>query len=276
MKSVEILSDKKQQTLKSIIKKYNKCIIALSGGIDSSFLLYTAVSTLGKSNVVAVTAKSPVHAEYQINNAVNFAKKLGVKHKIVETSEMNDPIFLSNPPDRCYYCKKIIFSAVLKYGRNAGISVICEGSNVDDTNDYRPGFKAVKELDIKSPLKEAGLNKNEIRYLAKIAGIEHWDLPSSACLASRIPYNLEITKEKLQRIENAEQFIKNKGFTQVRVRDHNDIARIELLKKETNNFFSNNTAGEISGYLKKLGWKYITIDIDGYRTGSLNLAIKGN
>ncbi len=266
--------EKKCKQLKKNIKKYGKLVIAYSGGVDSTFLLKMAIEVLGKNNVVAVIAKSPTYPESEMVSAVNTARLLGAKYKIIKTNELDNKKFVVNPRDRCYYCKKELFQKLKKIGEQYNITQIAEGSNYDDLKDYRPGRKAVIEFGIKSPLLEAKLRKQEIRALSKQTGLPTWDKPSYACLASRIPYNTIITEEKLKRIDCAENILKKTGFYQVRVREHNDLARIEVEPKEIYKLINPNIKRKIINSFLKLGYLYITLDLEGYKTGSMNKQIR--
>jgi uncharacterized protein len=257
----------KLEHLRDMLKSCGKLAIAFSGGVDSSFLLYTA-STL-PVEILAVTATSASFPERELDAASSFAKKLGVPHIVIESEELDLPGFAENPPDRCYLCKFELFSKMKKAASERGIEHIAEASNADDVSDYRPGLKAIRELGILSPLREAGLTKSEIRLLSREAGLPTWDKPSFACLASRFPYGEAITRQKLGMVDRAEEYLLKLGFTQVRVRHHGDIARIEVLPEEMPALIRNHADG-IAAFFKTLGFKYVTLDIQGYRTGSMN------
>ena len=258
---------RKNKLLRKMIKSYDDVVVALSGGTDSCFLLKVAKDEL-KENVLAITIDSPFFLKKDIDEAKRFVKKHEINHKIIPIQTEDINTFLKNKSDRCYHCKRELFKKIKEIANEKEISIVIEGSNRDDTDDYRPGLIALKELGIISPLKEVGLTKNEIRFLSKKLGIKTWDKPSSACLASRIPYNSKITISKLRTIEQAENFIHYLGIKQCRVRHHNTIARIEVLKKDSDIILKN--AKDISKKFKSLGFKFITLDINGYRTGSLN------
>ncbi len=255
----EISLENKYSNLKTYLKDLGSVLVAFSSGVDSSFLLKTASEVLG-SNVTAVTAKSPLFPDRELKEAKEFCIKNKIKHIIVDIDIEN---IKNNPENRCYICKKNIFSKFLKIAELNNIKYVIEGSNIDDDNDYRPGMKAVKELNIKSPLKEAGLTKEEIRILSGN------NKPSFACLASRFVYGEEITEEKLKMVEKAEQILFNSGFKQVRVRLHGNLARIEVLQTE----FEKLINSDIYGKIKNLGFDYVTMDLQGYRTGSMNEVI---
>ncbi len=246
-----------------------RAVIAFSGGTDSSFLLHIAAN-LKDFDIVAVTADSPIHPARELADAHELTRKLKVEHLIVKTGEMVEPAFLSNPPRRCYYCKKLIFSEIKKLAAAKGIDHIVDGTNRDDSVDFRPGLEALRELGIESPLRDAGLGKSEIRRLAREAGLPSWDKPAAACLASRIPYGYPISVEKLSRIEQAEDFLRTEGFLLVRVRDHGEVARIELDPERIADLLEGERAARILKKLKGLGYTFVSVDLEGYRTGSLN------
>jgi len=256
--------------LKQSIQKLHKVLVAFSGGVDSTFLLKVCVDVLGKENVSAVTASSGLIPEGELKEAEELAKHMGVCHRIIKFNELEVPGFSDNPSERCYYCKRELFKKICSLAHNEGLGNIVEGSNADDCGDFRPGMRALLELGIKRPLKEAGLTKKEIRTLSKELDLPTWDKSSFACLASRFPYGEKITREKLRRVEKAEQYLSRLGFSQFRVRSHGDLARIEVLPNEMKKFFD---AGIKSGVVEKfnqLGFIYISLDLIGYRTGSLN------
>jgi len=260
----------KLDKLKSILKPMKKVLIAYSGGVDSTFLLKVAIDTLGKDNVLAVTACSQTYTSSEYKDAKKQAKVLGVKYITIYTDELKDKKFSSNPDNRCYFCKKHLFGSLTKLAGGRKYRHVLDASNADDTKDYRPGSKAAAELDVKSPLKEAGLKKTDIRSFSKRLKLDTWDKPATACLASRIPYGNAIKQDTLIAIEKAEDYLMKLRFRHVRVRVHGKIARIEVLKKDIKRLNNVALRGKIVRKLKSLGFLYITLDLQGYRTGSMN------
>ena len=272
---MEITSDirNKENALIERIKAAGKLAVAFSGGVDSTYLVYKAHEVLG-DNVLAVTIRSQVLINEDFEWTVEFCKSIGVKQAVIECDVFDSEQFENNPPDRCYYCKKMDFDAIKKAAAEYGITEVADGSNVDDTGDYRPGMRAMKELGIVSPLKESGLTKNDIRMLSKEAGLPTWDKPAAACLASRFAYGEKITTEGLIRVANAEKFIRDMGYRGIRVRVHGDIARIEVGAPDISSLASDPVREKITAELKRLGFKYVTLDLIGYRTGSMNEVLK--
>jgi pyridinium-3,5-biscarboxylic acid mononucleotide sulfurtransferase len=261
--------DLKFQKLKDSIRDLGSVAIAYSGGVDSTFLLKVAADVLG-DKVIAITAKSSTYPEREFKEAVKYIEDIGAKHIVIISEELEIEGFAKNPINRCYFCKKELFTKVRKVADDNNINAVLDGSNADDVGDYRPGMKAAKELEVVSPLKNAGLTKSEIRELSKRLGVPTWDKPAFACLSSRFPYGNEITKEKLSMVERAEQFLLDLGFRQIRVRHHGDIARVEVNVEERNKFCDIDMMDKVGNELKKIGFKYVTLDLLGYRTGSMN------
>ena len=244
-------------------------LIAYSGGVDSTFLLKVVQEELG-DKVTAVTVKSEIHHLNEITDAKKMAQKFKVKHLFMDIDILSNKEFVNNPKERCYICKKEIFSQISEMAKELKLNFVIDGSNYDDLSDYRPGMKAIRELNIKSPLQEALLTKDDIRLLSKEMDLPTWDKPSNSCLATRIPYGDEITLEKLKRIEKAEGFFHDLGIKQVRVRCHNKLAKIEVGEKDLLFLMEEDLRKKIIGKLRKLGFIYITLDLQGYRTGSMN------
>lgn len=244
-------------------------VVAFSGGVDSTFLLNTAIDVL-KNNVLAVIASSQTYPSKELEEAKATARSLGAKFIVIQTDELKNPEFCNNPKERCYYCKSELFSRLKEIAFENKIKYVVDGSNVDDNNDFRPGRKAAKEFGVRSPLMESGFTKKDIRRMSKKIGLSTWDKPSLACLASRIPYGTKIEFSTLNQINDGENFIRDLGFNQVRVRHHGSIARIELEKNDISRIFDGDILDLISDKFKKLGYNYVTVDIEGFRSGSMN------
>jgi len=259
----------KLAVLKENLIQAGSLAVSFSGGVDSTFLLKVAVDVLG-DQVIAVTAKSSTYPEREFREAEAFARQLGVRHIVIESEELEIEGFSENPVNRCYFCKHELFGKVVEIAKQYGMRTVADGSNVDDIGDYRPGMQAVRELEVISPLKEAGMTKADIRKLSRAMGLPTWDKQAFACLASRFPYGQKITKEKLGMIDKAEQFLLDMGFRQVRVRHHGDLARIEVGSQEIGRFFNEELMGSVYNELKKIGFTYVSLDMKGYRTGSMN------
>ncbi|MDR1574795.1 MAG: ATP-dependent sacrificial sulfur transferase LarE [Treponema sp.] len=242
--------------------------VAFSGGVDSSFLCYAASKALG-NNAAAITIVSPMLPQSEIADAVKVARQLGITHILV-AEETIDEAVAANPRDRCYYCKKIEFGRIVDEAKKRGIQTVFDGSNSDDPHDYRPGLKALAELRISSPLRDAGLHKNEIRALSKQYNLPTWNKPAFACLASRIPYGETINREKLSRVEKGEDYLRSLGFVQFRLRSHERLARIEAAREERRKLFDEKLLDDISRTLKSFGFIYVAFELEGYVMGSMN------
>lgn len=252
------------------LRRYESLAIAFSGGVDSVFLLDMATEVLGREKVMAVTVSGVNFPRVEGEEADGFARWLGVKHIVVPWDAMTLTGFVENGPRRCYHCKKEVFGMALSVAKEWGAAALADGSNADDVGDYRPGSEAAKELGVVSPLRECGIAKRDIRRFLREREVAFWEKPSFACLASRVPYGREITAEALRRIEAAEEYLRAVGFREVRVRDHGDLARVEVGAEERGRFFQEGLLDTVDAELRRLGYVYTTLDMRGYRTGSMN------
>ena len=275
MTEVTTETEAKLEHLRAALREIGSAVVAFSSGVDSTFLLRVAHEELGE-RVVAATIRSHTFPKRELDEAAAFCRAEGVRHKIIDSEELDIPGFAENPPDRCYHCKRELFSKLLAFARENGLAAVLEGSNLDDDGDYRPGRRAIRELGIVSPLHEAGLTKAEIRALSREMGLPTSGKPSFACLASRFPYGERITAAALERVEKAEQWLLDAGLglTQLRVRSHGNLARIEVPSDAIPRLAAH--AAEIAAAFKELGFAYITLDLRGYRTGSMNEVLHGN
>jgi len=261
------MTENKSVKLNMILKELGSVAVAFSGGVDSSFLLHRA-HKITKSGVIAITIRTPYIPAREIDEAIEFTEKYGIRHKIVDIA-FPDQI-RHNPIERCYLCKKTLFTQLLEFAGENNFKYVIDGTNADDSGDFRPGMKALKEMGIKSPLLEAGLTKKEIRELSRSEGLEFWDKPAMACLLTRIPYDTEITEGTLRMIEAAESMMLDKGYPGTRVRVHGDLARIECIPGFMEKIVRNPEREQIISSLKKIGFRYVSLDLEGYRTGSSN------
>lgn len=257
------------EKLKNWFKQFNGALVAFSGGVDSSLLLAAARDALG-DKALGVTATSETYSTEELERAKKIATDLGARHIIIKTSEFDDANFTSNPPDRCYHCKKELLQKLFEIAKQENISFIVDGTNADDANDYRPGSRATKEIPTRSPLAELKISKDEVRKMAKERGLPNWDHPACACLASRIPYGEEITPARLRKIANAEREIRALGYRVLRVRDHDTLARVELSPDEIAKAATEESRAKIVDACKRAGYTYVCIDLEGYRMGSFN------
>ncbi|MEN3338199.1 MAG: pyridinium-3,5-biscarboxylic acid mononucleotide sulfurtransferase [Acidobacteriota bacterium] len=263
----------KDAALDRVLRDFPSMIVAYSGGVDSAYLAYAAHRALG-SSALCVTAVSPSYPDRHRALAVRIAGEFGFNHQFIQTAEMARPEYRANPANRCYYCKHELYTHLRALALERGIPVIADGSNADDRGDYRPGRQAAREFGVRSPLDEVSLSKDEIRELSRVAGLPTWDEPASACLSSRIPYFSEVTDEKLRMIERAEAVLRDLGFRICRVRHHDAIARLELGREEIARALEPAMADVIDRELREIGYAHVTIDLRGYRLGSLNDALR--
>lgn len=262
----------KLSRLKKIISNMNSVLIAFSGGVDSTLLLKVASMVLPKNRILAVTASSSTYPKEELLFSREIARSFGVRHKIIKTHELENKRFTANPTNRCYFCKKELFSRLKDIAKRFKLNFVADASSISDKQDFRPGNKAKEKLKIHSPLQEAGFSKEDIRLLSKKLGLVTWNKPALACLASRVPYGKKITSGILVRINKGEEFLRQLGFREVRLRHYNDLCRIEIFKEDIPKFI--NQRNLVVEKLKRLGYNYVTVDLEGYRTGSLNEIIK--
>jgi uncharacterized protein len=261
--------EQKLDLLKALLKEMNVAVLAYSGGVDSSLLLRAASEVMG-SRLIAVTAVSETYPAGELPPAQEFARSLGVTHRILPTEELSSEDFVQNTRERCYHCKSELFAKLRQMAMSEGISVVIEGSNTDDLNDYRPGRKAAQECGVRSPLVEAGLSKADVRECARLLNLPVWNKPSLACLSSRIPYGTRITPQILRIVQAAEDRMRAYGFRQVRVRHYGEIARIEVAQEDFARLVSGEVRDAVTAAFKELGYSYVCLDLEGYRTGSMN------
>ena len=261
--------DGKKRRLEAVLLEMGSATIAYSGGVDSTLLLKLAHDCLGE-RALGVIGRSKTMPRREYEFAVRTAESMGARFEVVDTCELDLPGFVSNPPDRCRICKKELFGKLRDVADREGLTWVADGSNLDDRGDYRPGLQAAREMGVRSPLAEAGLTKEDVRGLSRAIGLPTWDKPSKACLSSRFPFGTEITPGKLAAVEEAENFLEDRGFKQMRVRHHGDIARVEVESAEIHRLLDSGIREKVVSKLKSLGFRYVTVDLEGYSSGSLN------
>jgi conserved hypothetical protein TIGR00268 len=267
--------EEKLSKLREIIAKLDSVVVAFSGGVDSTLVAKVCYDVL-KENAMAVTARSETYPDLEFKEAQKLAKEIGIKHLVIDTSELAIEGFANNPPERCYFCKTELFGKLKDIAREQGFLNVADGANLDDTKEFRPGLQASKELNVRSPLKEAGLAKGDIREVSKMLNLPNWNKPAYACLSSRFPYGQSITEEKLSMVSEAEKYLRSLGLIQFRVRHHETIARIEVLPEEIQILTNSPVREELTAKFKEIGFTYVTLDLAGYRSGSMNEVLSQN
>ncbi len=268
------MSDKRDR-LESHLKALGRCVVAFSGGVDSAVLLAVAVRVLGRENVLAVTGRSPSVPQAELTSVAALAAGLGAVHEFIDTGEFDDPNYVANPADRCYFCKNDLYTRLVALAAARGYPAVLAGTNADDLGDYRPGLAAAAEHGVRAPLAEAGITKSELRAIGAELGVSVADKPASPCLASRIPYGEPVTVEKLRRIDAAETYLRELGFRECRVRHHAELARIEVPAEQIGRFADAELRAGVEARMRQLGFRYVALDLRGFRSGSLNEGLRG-
>jgi uncharacterized protein len=268
---IALSTERRLLQLREMLRSLGSVCVGYSGGVDSAFLAVTAVDTLGPANVLAVTGRSAAVSAVQREAALDCARRFGVPHLEIDTDELADPKYAANPSNRCYFCKTELWMRLSAIAQERGLKAVIDGANADDARDYRPGAQAAREHNVRSPLLETGLTKDDIRALSRARGLPAWDQPASPCLSSRLPYGIAVTPERLRQVEEAETFLRRQGFREFRVRHHGDAARIEVTPKDIPSALAR--AEQIHAALRAIGFERVLLDVDGYRRGALNEAL---
>jgi uncharacterized protein len=267
--------EEKLSKLKEVVSKLESVVVAFSGGVDSTLVAKVCYDAL-KGNSMAVTARSETYPDFEFKEAQTLAKEIGIQHLVIDTSELAIEGFANNPPERCYFCKTELFGKLKDIAKQHGFLNVADGANLDDTQEFRPGLKASKELKVRSPLKEAGLTKKDIREVSKMLNLPNWNKPAYACMSSRFPYGQSITEEKLSMVSKAEKYLRCLGLVQFRVRHHETIARIEVLPEDIHILTNSPAREELTAKFKEIGFTYVALDLEGYRSGSMNEVLSKN
>jgi len=270
MQTLSTAVETKYAQLQAALREMGRVVIGFSGGVDSTLLLRVAIDTLGTEQVLAIIGDSESYPTRELAEAKKLAEEMGARYQVVKSKELEDERYAANPSNRCYYCKSDLFSRLVAIGKEQGFTAVLDGNNADDVGDWRPGQKAARELGVRSPLMEIGMTKAEVRELSRELGLRTWDKPAFACLSSRIPYGSTITREKLTAVEQAEDFLRDLGFAQVRVRHHGEVARIEVASQDITRLLDESLRARVVTRLRELGFKYVALDLQGYRMGSMN------
>ena len=267
--------EEKLSKLKEVVSKLDSVVVAFSGGVDSTLVTKVCYDVL-KDNSMAVTARSETYPDFEFKEAQKLSKEIGIKHLVIDTSELAIEGFADNPPERCYFCKTELFGKLKDIAKQHSFLNVADGANLDDTQEFRPGLQASKELNVRSPLKEAGMTKKDIREVSKMLNLPNWNKPAYACLSSRFPYGQSITEEKLSMVSEAEKYLRDLGLVQFRVRHHETIARIEVLPEDIHILTNSPAREELTAKFKEIGFTYVTLDLAGYRSGSMNEVLSNN